>query len=183
MLGATENPFGADQVIMLFETGATWVPDLPSLDVLQFEAAGTYTHASAGADGTGADRSRQACSSNPTCSFGPDGLRFNPTQQDRRYFPDKLSYGYVIITLIRYESVFPGISFQPTIILKHDVKGTAPGLATNFIEGRKQADVLLETRYKSALSFNVGGSFFTGGGPANLNRDRDALRAFVKYQF
>lgn len=29
VLGATENPFGADQVIMLFETGATWVPDLP----------------------------------------------------------------------------------------------------------------------------------------------------------
>lgn len=186
VLGATDAlpaALGADQIIALFETGATWVPGLPSLDVLQFEAAGTDLHASAGADGTGADRSRQACSTNPTCSFGADGLRFNPSQENLDLYPDKLSWGYVIIALIRYESVFPGISFQPQIIWKHDVNGTAPGIATNFVEGRKQADIQIETRYKSALSFNLGYSWFTGGGGAHLIRDRDAARVFLKYQF
>ena len=77
----------------------------------------------------------------------------------------------------------PGISLQPFVIWKHDVGGTAPGLATNFVEGRKLADVLLEVRYKSDLSFNVGYQAIFGGGKANLLRDRDSLRFFVRYQF
>ena len=202
--GGTERlskVFGADQVIVLFETGATLVPDLPALDVLQLEAPGTYHHASAGADGSGFRLANPnapvsaanpyiaeggyaaACSTNPTCSFGPDGLRFNPHQQDRELYPDKFSWGYDIITLIRYESVLPGISFQPTIIWKHDVNGTAPGLATNFVKGRKQVDLSIEMRYKEALSFNLGMNWQTGGGIANLYRDRDAFRTWVKYQF
>ncbi|HEY0917046.1 MAG TPA: DUF1302 domain-containing protein [Solimonas sp.] len=181
--GATDNPFGADQVITLFELGATWVPGLPDLDQLQLEAPGTYTHASAGADGSGADRSQQACSTNEACSFGPDGLRFNPHQQDLDGFADKLSWGYVIISQIKYESVLPGISLMPQLTWKHDVKGTAPGLATNFVEGRKNGDIGLEIRYKSSLAFNLGYTWFTGGGSYNLYRDRDAARAFVRLQF
>lgn len=190
VLGATENPIGADQILFLFETGATWVPDLPPLDLLQFEAPGTYSHASAGADGTGADRSRQACSYDPvtlapraSCSFGIDGTRFNPSQADLGLYPDKFSWGYVMIALIRYESVLPGISFQPQLTWKHDVSGTAPGPGENFIEGRKTGDILFEARYKSNLSFNLGYTWYTGGGVANLYRDKDQARAYVKIQF
>lgn len=185
VLGATDNFIGADQIINLFEVGATWVPGLPSLDVLQFEAPGTLTHASAGADGSGSDRSRQACSTNPTCSFGPDGLRFNPHQANLDLFPDKFSWGYRIISLIRYESVFPGISFQPQIIWQHDVNGTAPQpLDTNFVEGRQTASINFEVRYKSALSITPGYTWFTGGADgANVYKDRDFAQVFVKYQF
>jgi hypothetical protein len=191
--GATERLsqiFNADQVIALFEFGATWVPDLPPLDLLQFEAPGIFLHASAGADGSGADRSRQACSYEPgtlqpqeSCSFGGDGARFNPHQADLEMFPDKFSWGYDIISLIRYESVLPGISFQPQILWKHDVRGTSPGLASNFVQSRKVADIGIEMRYKSNFSFNVGYTWLTGGGSANYWRDRDAARAFVKVQF
>jgi hypothetical protein len=163
VFGASDNPFGADQIIFVFEIGATWVPDLPDLDQIQFEAAGTYAYASAGADGTGSDRSRQACSYDPvtkapreSCSFGTDGLRFNPSQADLSLYPDPFSWGYVVISLIRYESVFPGISFQPQIIWQHNVKGTAPGPGENFIEGRKTLDIQWETRYKSNLAFSLG---------------------------
>jgi hypothetical protein len=173
----------SDQIILLFETGATWVPDLPALDELQIEAPGTFLHASAGADGSGADRSRQACSSNQACTFGVDGLRFNPHQEDLDQFPDDLSLGYAMVAAIRYESVMPNISLQPFVLWKHDVKGTAPGLAGNFIEGRKLADVLLEIRYKSQFSFNVGYTAIFGGGDANLLSDRDSLRFYAKYQF
>ncbi|NGY06932.1 DUF1302 domain-containing protein [Solimonas terrae] len=185
VMGATDtfNFIKADQIITLFEFGATWVPGLPALDRLQLEAPGTYTHASAGADGSGADGSRQACSTNQACSYGPDGLRFNPHQQNRKYFPDKFSWGYVIISQIKYESVLPGISLQPQIVWKHDVQGTAPGLAANFIQGRKQADVGVEVRYRSSLSLNLGYTWFFGGGDGNLLRDRDVARTYLKYQF
>lgn len=186
LMGATETwtqAIFADQIILLYEAGATWVPDLPALDLLQLEAPGTYLHASAGADGTGADRSRQACSSNQACSFGRDGIRFNPHQEDLDLYPDKFSWGYDVIAVISYESILPGISLRPTLVWKHDVQGTAPGLAGNFVQRRKLADLNLEIRYKSNLSFNVGYNLHTGAGKANYWRDRDSAKLFVKYQF
>lgn len=185
--GATENPFAADQIIMLFEAGATWVPGLPALDQLQIEAPGTFLAASAGADGSGGfydDSTRQqACSTNPTCSYGADGLRFNPHQENLHQYVTKFSWGYRVVGLIKYESVLPGISLQPTIILAHDVDGISPGPGENFQRGRKSIATVLETRYKSSLTFNVGYTWFTGGGDYNLLRDRDYAQAFARYLF
>ena len=82
-----------------------------------------------------------------------------------------------------YESVLPGISLQTQLTIKQDINGNAPGPAENFLGGRKIFDVLQEIRYKSALSFDVGYNWITGGGDKNLLGDRDSLRAFVKYQF
>ncbi len=184
VFGATDNPFGADQIQFVGEFGGVWIPDLPSLDVLQIDAPGVYTHASAGADGSGADGSQQACApTNITCVVGPDGTRFNPRQADLDDFVDRFSWGYRLISIVKYESVFPGISFQPFIIWAHDVNGTGPGPAENFVKGRKQMLVNLETRYKSDLSFTIGYAWFTGGGDPNLYRDRDFAQAFLRYQF
>ncbi len=183
VLGSTDNPIGADQILLLAEAGATYVPNLPPLNVLQFEAAGTNYNASAGADGSGADGSRLACSTNPTCTVGPDGLRFNPHQQDLTGFPDKFSWGYRLIGIIRYESVLPGIGIQPTIVLSHDVQGTAPLVGDVFIAGRKTVATLVETRYKSAFSLSAGYTWFWGGGTFNQISDRDFAQVFLKYQF
>ena len=202
VLGATDNPFGADQIQLVGEFGAVWIPDLPALDQLQIEAPGVYTSATAGADGSGfvlRDPSQphnaqtnpwlpvggqaQACSTNPTCNYGPDGLRFNPHQADLDDFVDKFSWGYRLISIVKYESVLPGISLQPFIIWAHDVNGTGPGPAENFVKGRKSVLANFETRYKEALSFTVGYGWFFGGGNNNLYRDRDFAQAYVKYQF
>ena len=202
VLGATDNPIGADQVQLVGEFGAVWIPDLPSLDQLQIEAPGVFTSATAGADGSGfvlkdpslphnaqtnpwvpVGGQQQACSTNPTCSYGPDGLRFNPHQADLDAFVDKFSWGYRIISIIKYESVAPGISLQPFIVWSHDVNGTGPGPAENFVKGRKSVLANLETRYKEAISFTVGYGWYFGGGENNLYRDRDFAQAFVRYQF
>jgi hypothetical protein len=187
VLGATENPFAADQILLLAEVGSTWVPDLPPLDQLQIEAPGTFTHASAGADGSGGyftdETRRMACSTNPTCSYGADGARFNPHQQDPEGYTDRFSWGYRMIAIFKYESVLPGISLQPFLVWSHDVNGTAPGPGENFVQGRKTVSALLETRYKSSFSFNLGYTWFTGGGSYNLLRDRDYAQVFAKYLF
>jgi hypothetical protein len=191
IMGATDlvsRLIRADQIIALFETGATIVPDLPALDRLQLEAPGTFYSATAGADGSGAEwknerQKRQACSTIPNCSYGADGLRFNPHQQDLDLYPDKISYGVDMVALVRYESVAPGVSLQPIIVLKQDIDGTSPGLASNFVKGRFLADTSLEVRYKSNLSFNFGYQLYAGGGAGNMLRDRDNARFFVKYAF
>lgn len=184
VLGASDNWIGASQVLMVAEVGAVLIPGLPSLDQLQIDGPATVLHASAGADGSGADGSRQACTSiNPTCSYGPDGLRFNPHQQDLTGYVDSFSWGYRLISIIKYESVLPSISVQPTVTFAQDVQGTSPGPAFNFVAGRKEADVVVETRYRSALSLGLGYTWYWGGGAENLLSDRDYSQLYVKYQF
>jgi hypothetical protein len=182
VMGATDQPFGADQIILIGELGATQVIGLPPTDVLQIDGPGTFTSATAGADGSGADGSRQACSTNPACSYGPDGLRFNPHQQQGG-FATSFAWGYRVITLVKYESVLPGISLAPFIVFAHDVHGTAPGPAENFVQGRRNVIANLETRYKDFMSWTVGYGWWFGGGEHNLYRDRDFAQAFVKLQF
>ncbi|MGH8445689.1 MAG: DUF1302 domain-containing protein [Solimonas sp.] len=183
VLGATDNFIGADQIQLVGEFGATWIPGLPSLDQLQIDAPGVYLHASAGADGSGANGSQQACSTNTACNVGADGLRFNPHQADLDAFVDKFSWGYRIISIIKYESVLPGISLQPFLVWSQDVTGTSPGPAENFVEGRKSMVANFETRYKDFLSLTLGYTWFFGAGENNLLRDRDFAQAFVRVQF
>ena len=184
VLGPNENWIGADQVILIYEVAATHVTNMPDFDELQIEGPLTaYTHASAGADGSGADGSRLACSTNPSCSIGPDGLRFNPYQTPRSAYADAFSWGYRIVGRIGYESVLPGISIQPLFIWAHDINGNSPGPAGNFVEGRKALNLLLETRYGPSYAFTVAYNTFFGGGSNNLYRDRDNLGFFFKYQF
>jgi len=183
VLGATDNWIGADQVILVGEGGADYIPDLPALDVLQIQGPATFLSATAGADGSGANGSRQACATVVDCSVGPDGLRFNPHQQDLSGFVDPLSWGYRLVALINYENVLSNIGLHPFILFQHDVQGTSPGPAYNFVAGRKQLNVLIEARYRSALSFTVGYTWFWGGGVQNLLIDRDYLQAFAKYEF
>ncbi|WP_428312610.1 DUF1302 family protein [Hydrocarboniphaga sp.] len=181
---ATENFLHADQVILLYEAGAEWVPDLPRHDQLVLQGPATDTYGpTAGADGSGADGSQRACAGASNCSLGPDGLRFNPHQQSSRGFPTAFSYGYRIISQTSYESVWPSISLRPTVIWRHDVGGISPGPAGNFVRGRKEIDSILEIRYRASLSLNLGYTWFWGGGAYNTLRDRDFAQAFVKYQF
>jgi hypothetical protein len=181
--GATDNVIGADQLIWLFEVGAQWVPDLPGTEELQIEAPGTHYHASAGADGSRTGNYEQDCAHTPDCNFGPDGLRFNPHQEPAEGYADAFSAGYVIISLIRYESVFPGVSFAPLTLFQHDVVGTSTDVAAQFTEGRKDIAFLFEIRYKESLSFVPGYLWSTGTHGYNLQRDRDQASFFVKYLF
>lgn len=184
VLGLSDNWIGADQVILLYELAATHVLNMPDFDELQIEGPMTATtHASAGADGSGADGSQLACSTNPSCSIGPDGLRFNPFQARRDAFANAFSWGYRVVGRISYESVLPGISVQPLFIWQQDISGNSPGPAGNFVEGRKTLNLLLETRYEKSLAFTVAYNMFFGGDSNNLYRDRDNLGFFVKYQF
>jgi len=112
-----------------------------------------------------------------------DGLRFNPHQQDADDYADKFSAGYVIVSLIRYESVLPGVSLAPLTLFQHDVVGTSTDVATQFSEGRMDIVMGLEVRYKESFSFTPGYMWFTGGGSANLHRDRDQAFAYFKYLF
>ena len=173
----------ASQVIWLPEIGVRGILNLPPLDRLALAVPGTYTSPTAGADGSGADGSHQACSTNVACQYGPDGLRFNPHQAPLNLYPTSWSGGVGAVILIRWEDVLPGISIDPTFILKHDVYGHSPGYLSNYVQGRTLWDTNIEIRYRDYLSVNVGYQLWAGGGDANLFNDRDTAKFFLKYSF
>ncbi|MES2684891.1 MAG: DUF1302 family protein [Pseudomonadota bacterium] len=178
----TARLLGADQVIWLPEIGIRYV-GIPHLEELALAVPGTFTSPTAGADGSGADGSQQACSSNQACVFGADGLRFNPHQAPLNLYPTKFSGGLGFVWLIRWENVLPDISIAPQIIFKHDLFGHSPGYLSNYVEGRTLWDTNIEMRYRDKTSFNIGYQLWSGAGNANLFRDRDTIKAFAKYSF
>ena len=181
--GASDNPFGADQIIVIYELGAEYVPGFPALDQLVLQGPNSGSGPTAGADGSGADLSRRACSTIPDCSYGPDGLRFNPHQQDAAGYPTALSWGYRIVALASYEQILPRIALKPFLMISQDVGGISPGPAGNFVKGRKSVNSVFEFRYQQSLSLGLGYQWFWGGGVYNTLSDRDFAQAYLKYQF
>lgn len=197
-----DNPIEATQITLLFESGFTYVFDMPGLDEIQFQGAETNTHISHGADGTQgisprdlagtqnavADDGDFCAAAGPTTvattseDVNPRCLRQNPTAQDQRGFGDQFSYGYRAIMLTRYDSALFGANLEGLFGFFHDVEGVAPGLGQNFVAGRKQALLGLRFDYLSKWVGEIRHTWFTGS-DRDSARDRDNLLVFVGYQF
>ena len=172
--GASDNPFGADQMTTLIEVGAFQVLDMPDVDQLQFSAPGTVFHHSAGIDSTGTANSDQM-------STGAQN-RLNPSYQADG-FATAFSYGYRILNQFTYEDVFSNVRLLPQMGFFHDVEGKSPQPSGEFVERRKQAFLGLTANYGSSWSGTVRYQWFTGGGISNLQSDRDNIQLFVNYDF
>lgn len=174
-----DNPIGASQMTFLFETGMQKVFDMPALSELQFEGSGSDTHISKGADGSGGI--------NPPAVTGnsrDDTLVQNPTaQMDYHAYGTSESYGYRLLNLNRWDDAIFGINLETLAIVRHDVKGTSPGIGTNFLHGRKQFNFGLRGDYLSTWIGEVRYTWFTGGGNRDAVRDRDNIFVTLGYQF
>jgi len=167
--GASENPFGADQMTNLIEVGAFQILGLPSLDQLQLGAPGVLFHHSPGVDGTG-----------PTTTTNQD--RLNPSYQAGGYATE-WSWGYRSLNQLTYEEVFSGVKLQPQAVWFHDVDGKSPLPSGEFVKGRKQATLGLLATYQNAWSGALRYNWFFGGGVANGFGDRDNLALTLSYDF
>lgn len=181
-----DNPLGATQITLLLELGMTHVIDMPGLDELQFNGAGTDTHISGGADGSVGINPIDVRSNpdDPTSSRTTAELRQNPTaHRDHGGFGTELSYGYRFVTLTRFDDAIFGINIELLNALFHDVEGVAPGLGQNFVEGRKQILSGIRWDYLSKYTGEVRYTWHTGGMNRDQNRDRDNLLVYFGYQF
>lgn len=183
-----DNPLGATQISLLLELGHTHVFDMPGLGELQFNGAGTDTHISSGADGSIGINPRDV-RTNPSdpstsSSTGTATLRQNPTAwYDRGGFGTADSYGYRLVTLVRYDNAFLGANVEFLNTFFHDVEGVGPGLGQNFVEGRKQILSGIRVDYLSRFIGEVRYTWFTGGGIRDPLRDRDNMFVYLGYLF
>lgn len=169
-ISASDNPFGADQILLLTEIGFTHIWGMPSLSRLQLEGGDSNgSHASPGADGTG--------------NGGvADTRRLNPTQQTGG-FATSFSWGYRILARFEYDNLIWGLNFKPWLMWGHDVSGIAPLPVQNFIAGTKQYVVGTEVEYGQHWAGQVFYQGSAGGGTVNTLSDRDVIGFAVSYAF
>ncbi len=155
--------FGADQVSMVFEAGATMVPDLPAKSVLRFDGTGTSTAGSA---------SEMLNTGNGTFPTTPDSA-----------FPDKTSWGYQVAFKLDYNNLFAGVNLSPTIALAHDVSGNTPLPLGNFLHNRKTLTLGADFTFQNQWALELRYVNFSGAKPFNPLTDRNYLSAVMKYSF
>lgn len=155
---------GYDQLTLLGEVALMHVHGMPPPEELAFEAPGTYTPNA----GTAA--------LNPVTS-----ANLPVTSYDDYATPT--SWGYNLAARLSYNNLIGPISLEPTLRFAHDVAGTSPSPVTNFVEHRKQANVLLGFAYLDSWRGELGYISYFGAGARNLLGDRDYVEAVVKYSF
>jgi hypothetical protein len=150
------------------------VRDLPSARVLAYDAPGTYTMN----DGTAA-LNPSADGDNPATPAVDEGLPNVPYSA----YADQYSWGYKAAARFTYNNVFNALTVEPTILWQHDVRGITPTPIVNFVEDRKQVNLILGVNYLQAWQFDLGYAMFLGDDPQNLLHDRDYADFAVKYSF
>ncbi|MDB5972437.1 MAG: hypothetical protein JWQ90_4887 [Hydrocarboniphaga sp.] len=169
-IGGSENPFGADQILVLTELGATHIWNLPSRSELQIEGGDANdTHASPGADGTG--------------SGGvADASRLTPTQQTSG-FATAWAWGYRLLVQAEYDNLVWGLNIKPSLMWGQDVSGIAPQPIQNFVAGTKQYAVGSVVEFGPQWSAQLQYQGWFGGGTVNNAKDRDSIALSVAYNF
>lgn len=156
--------FGYDQLSLLVESAYVYVHNLPSPEVMAYDAPGTYTLN----PGTAA--------LNPATAFGlpvtPYGAYATPG-----------SWGYKVATRFTFNNVMGLFTMEPTLLFQHDVNGITPTPIVNFIEDRMQLNAILGINYLQTWQLDLGYASYFGAGAQNLVSDRDYLDLALKYSF
>lgn len=157
------SALGADQWVLVVEAGATFVPHLPSQDVMRMDGPATFT---------GGDATFMLRTGNGQFPATPASM-----------FADEFSAGYQLAARFDYSNVLFGANLSPSIGFSHDVVGNTPLPLGNFIEGRKSLTLAAEFSYLNSWGFELRYVDYFGGGRANLLGDRDFISATLKYSF
>ena len=153
--------FGADQVAVVGEFGATMVHEMDDANEFRYEAVGTYT------------------SGNPFFT----GLGIQPGTESIDAFPDRLSMGYRVLSRATYYNMIGPLPLVPQIAYYNDFKGTSPVPVANFIEGRQTVSLSVGTGALGLWDVKLGYTNSFGGGRYNLLNDRDFMSLTASYSF
>jgi hypothetical protein len=165
------NPFGSDDLLMVYEVGFTHVVDMPKSGELYFQGAGDMTHPSQGADCTGDAEAGTTCTT----------LRINPTQQ-REGFADDFAWGLRTLWQLNYTNVLDiGLTLKPTVLAFWDVEGIAPAPMQNYVEGNRWVVPAIFFEHGDSISGTLMYQYFAG--ERNSLGGRDNLTASITYAF
>lgn len=180
--------FGADQIALVGEIGATLINNLPDRSRLRFEGEGTDTGGGCAIADVGTFGSPDPRTGStpliPGTGLSTPGCLRNAQTLPGAGLPTDFSWGYRIAARADFNSVLGGpVNLGPRIGLNHDVQGTTPGPGGNFLEGRMSLTVGMEANYLNRWVLDISYTAFGGAEPYNQISDRDFASASVKYSF
>jgi hypothetical protein len=149
-----------DQIVFLFEVGATWFLDMEDKSEVRYEGPGTFTSANS--------------------FYTEAGIQPYTTKDG---FADDFSWGYRLVTRLDFFNALGPVTVMPLFVWYHDVEGTTPLPIGNFVEGRKQAAFALRFDYLQFMKASIAYQMYMGGGQYNALHDRDYLSITTSVAF
>lgn len=153
-----DQVWGADRVTFIAEVALSHVADLPSLDEQRFGRNPVYGKCFTAADATTPGITAGNCEGFVTTN----------------------SWGYRTRLQFEYANAIRGWNLTPAIVFNHDVSGYSPN--TNFIEGRRNLQLIMGGNYLSKYNFDISYSRFDGA-DYDPTQDRDFISASFSVSF
>jgi hypothetical protein len=161
--------YGADQFVLVGEVAVTHVHDMPSKSSHRYNGPGTPT---TGNPNHALPKSVYPLAAHPGKAAESSGV-----------FADDTSWGYRLVGKLDFDNAIGAVTLSPRMAWKHDVEGTSPGPAGNFVEDRRAITFGLGANYLNTWTADVSYTEFFGASRYNLVNDRDFLAMNIKYSF
>ncbi len=175
-----DQVLGADRLAVAAEIGATYVPDLPSLDDARYGRSGAYGLGdSVGVDTVATAAGVDACEA----GYGAtkSGANANTDNCTDEGYVTQLSGGVRIRAGIDYNNAFAGVNMTPNVAISYD-KGNGPEPGAQFIDERVTTALGVKFVYQNQTQVTVSYTNFDGG-DYNTIKDRDNIALAASYSF
>lgn len=190
-----DQVMGADRLAVAAEIGATYVPDLPSLDDARYGRSGAYGLGdAAGVDVTYAGiQAAAGAAATPPVTLGNvdpcltgygEGLTGANSNSDNctdEGYVTQLSGGIRLRAGMDYNNAFAGVNMTPNIAISYD-KGNGPEPGAQFIDERVTTALGVKFVYQNQTQVTVSYTNFEGG-DYNTTKDRDNIALAASYSF
>jgi hypothetical protein len=177
-----DQVMGADRLAVAAEIGATYVPDLPSLDDARYGRSGAFGLGDAvGVDAIieGAAPGADACLIG--YGDGKSGANANSDNCTDEGYVTQLSGGIRVRAGMDYNNAFAGVNMTPNIAISYD-KGNGPEPGAQFIDERLTTALGVKFVYQNQTQVTVSYTNFEGG-DYNTTKDRDNIALAASYSF
>ena len=185
-----DQVMGGDRLAVVAEVGATYVPDLPSLDDARYGRSGTFGIGDAvgvdpnyaaiqAAAGMSAADSIDPCLSG--YGSGKSGANANSDNCTDEGYVTELSGGVRFRAGLDYNNAFAGVNMTPNIAISYDL-GNGPEPGAQFIDERLTTAVGVKFVYQNQTQVSVNYTNFSGG-DYNVTKDRDNIALSASYSF
>jgi len=183
-----DQVLGADRLAVAAEVGATYVPDLPSLDDARYGRSGAYGIGDAAGVDAGYAAFQAAAGGTGTVDpcltgygAGESGANANTGNCTDEGYVTQLSGGVRLRAGIDYNNAFAGVNMTPNIAISYD-KGNGPEPGAQFIDERVTTALGVKFVYQNQTQVTVSYTNFEGG-DYNTTKDRDNIALAASYSF
>jgi len=190
-----DQVLGADRLALAAEIGATYIPDLPSLDDARYGRSGAYGLGdAAGVDaGYAAVQAAAGAAESPAVTLGnvdpclsgygvgKSGANSNSDNCTDEGYVTQLSGGIRLRAGIDYNNAFAGVNMTPNVAISYD-QGNGPEPGSQFIDQRLTTAIGVKFVYQNQTQVTVNYTSFDGG-DYNTTKDRDNIALAASYSF